>query len=202
MRFKGTLAVAGVLTVGGAGAALASHVTQVDPATVPTGFLAAHNKVEGIRVSSIARAVDDGRADVFIQHARLAPNEATGWHTHPGPVLVEVVRGSVVLETKIGDLEVGIREGTAAWLDVSSRHGRVHNALETTDSPELVIAYYEGKLAEAGWKRDIRPTITQYDLYFTIANCCYFGGVTVDAIPAGQGVTTVNITDSWSMGCG
>ena len=98
MRFKGTLAVAGVLTVGGAGAALASHVTQVDPATVPTGFLAAHNKVEGIRVSSIARAVDDGRADVFIQHARLAPNEATGWHTHPGPVLVEVVRGSVTYE--------------------------------------------------------------------------------------------------------
>ena len=32
--------------------------------------------------------------------------------------LGEVVRGSVVLETAIGDLEVGIREGTAAWLDV------------------------------------------------------------------------------------
>ena len=98
MRFKRALAAAGVLAVGGAGVALASHVTQVDPATVPTGFLAAHNKVDGIRVSSIARAVDDGRADVFIQHARLAPNEATIWHTHPGPVLVEVVRGSVTYE--------------------------------------------------------------------------------------------------------
>ena len=32
--------------------------------------------------------------------------------------LGEVVRGSVVLETRLGDLEVGIREGTAAWLDV------------------------------------------------------------------------------------
>jgi quercetin dioxygenase-like cupin family protein len=98
MRFKRVLAVAAVLTVGGAGAALASHVMQVDPATVPTGFLAAHNKVDGIRVSSIARAVDDGRADVFIQHARLAANEATSWHTHPGPVLVEVVRGSITYE--------------------------------------------------------------------------------------------------------
>ena len=38
--------------------------------------------------------------------------------------LGEVVRGSVVLETKIGDLEVGVHEGTAAWLDVSARSGR------------------------------------------------------------------------------
>ena len=98
MRLKRALAVAGVLSVGGAGAALAAHVTQVDPATVPTGFLAAHNKVEGVRISSLARAVDQGRADVFVQHARLAADEATGWHTHPGPVFVEVVRGSVIFE--------------------------------------------------------------------------------------------------------
>jgi DUF4097 and DUF4098 domain-containing protein YvlB len=50
--------------------------------------------------------------------------------------LGEVVRGSVVLETKMGDLEVGIREGTAAWLDVSSRFGHVRNALEAADAPE------------------------------------------------------------------
>jgi hypothetical protein len=48
----------------------------------------------------------------------------------------EVVRGSVVIETKIGDLEVGIHEGTAAWLDVNSQFGRVHNALEAADAPE------------------------------------------------------------------
>ena len=33
--------------------------------------------------------------------------------------LSEIVRGSVALETGLGDLEVGIREGTAAWLDVA-----------------------------------------------------------------------------------
>ena len=48
--------------------------------------------------------------------------------------LSEVVRGSVALETQIGDLEVGIREGTAAWLDVNARAGKVHNALTTADS--------------------------------------------------------------------
>jgi DUF4097 and DUF4098 domain-containing protein YvlB len=50
--------------------------------------------------------------------------------------LGEAVRRSVVLETKLGDVEVGIREGTAAWLDVRSAAGRVHNALEAAEAPE------------------------------------------------------------------
>ena len=49
--------------------------------------------------------------------------------------LSEVVRGSVALETQLGDLEVGIRDGTAAWLDVSARAGKVHNALDAADAP-------------------------------------------------------------------
>ncbi|MEH1030956.1 DUF4097 family beta strand repeat-containing protein [Micromonospora profundi] len=49
--------------------------------------------------------------------------------------LGEVARGSVELQTSYGAIEVGVRRGTAAWLDVGSRHGRVHNALSTTDSP-------------------------------------------------------------------
>jgi DUF4097 and DUF4098 domain-containing protein YvlB len=57
--------------------------------------------------------------------------------------LGDVVRGSVVLETAIGDLEVGVREGTAAWLDVSSTAGKVHNALETAGAPEPSSATVE-----------------------------------------------------------
>jgi DUF4097 and DUF4098 domain-containing protein YvlB len=47
----------------------------------------------------------------------------------------EVVRGSVVLETTAGDLEVGIRAGSAAWLDVHTAVGQVHNALEAAEAP-------------------------------------------------------------------
>lgn len=47
----------------------------------------------------------------------------------------EVVRGSILLETAYGKLEVGIREGTAAWLDVSSQYGRVRNSLQAHDGP-------------------------------------------------------------------
>ncbi len=48
----------------------------------------------------------------------------------------EVTHGSVVLETKVGDVEVGIRPGTAAWLDVHSRAGKVRNTLDHVDEPD------------------------------------------------------------------
>jgi hypothetical protein len=50
--------------------------------------------------------------------------------------LGEAVRSAVVLESKLGDLEIGIPEGTAAWLDVRAIAGRVHNTLEATEAPE------------------------------------------------------------------
>lgn len=47
----------------------------------------------------------------------------------------EVVRDSVDLETGHGELEVGISEGTAAWLDVGSKHGSVRSSLEAAEDP-------------------------------------------------------------------
>ena len=47
----------------------------------------------------------------------------------------EVVRGAVVLETSFGELEVGVRNGTAAWLDLQSGYGTVRSLLDATDEP-------------------------------------------------------------------
>ncbi|GAA3643087.1 DUF4097 family beta strand repeat-containing protein [Nonomuraea antimicrobica] len=47
----------------------------------------------------------------------------------------EVVSGSVVMETTGGGLDLGIREGTAAWLDVSSQYGTVTVSLDAGDAP-------------------------------------------------------------------
>jgi DUF4097 and DUF4098 domain-containing protein YvlB len=64
-------------------------------------------------------------------------NTSVGAKSANGDVrLGEVVRGSVVLETKMGDLEVGVREGTATWLDAKSRFGHLHNSLDAADAPE------------------------------------------------------------------
>lgn len=48
----------------------------------------------------------------------------------------EVVRGTVAVKTAYGRLEIGIREGTAALLDVSSSFGRVENSLLASDGPQ------------------------------------------------------------------
>ncbi|RFU88723.1 hypothetical protein DY218_00140 [Streptomyces triticagri] len=50
--------------------------------------------------------------------------------------VAEVARGTVHLETSYGAIEVGIRAGTATWLDVSSERGQVRNTLDVSDGPE------------------------------------------------------------------
>ena len=48
----------------------------------------------------------------------------------------EIVRGSVVMETALGELEIGVRQGTAALLDLRTQFGAVHNALDAAEGPE------------------------------------------------------------------
>lgn len=48
----------------------------------------------------------------------------------------EVIRGSVVLQTAAGDLDIGIAEGTAAWLEVDTSFGHVRNELENAAGPQ------------------------------------------------------------------
>lgn len=50
--------------------------------------------------------------------------------------LGEVVRGSVVLATAAGNLDIGIAEGTAAWLEVNTGFGQVRNLLDNATRPE------------------------------------------------------------------
>lgn len=46
----------------------------------------------------------------------------------------QVVRDSIALNTASGDLEVGVVDGTTAWLDLDTGYGRVHNALADAGS--------------------------------------------------------------------
>ena len=73
----------------------------------------------------------NGSLAVDVAHAGVVAKSVKG-----DVRLGEVARGTVVLETRLGDVEVGIREGTAAWLDVRAAAGRVHNALDAAEPPE------------------------------------------------------------------
>ena len=48
----------------------------------------------------------------------------------------EVVRGTVSATSKNGGVEVGIREGSAAWLELETGVGRVYNELASSDAPD------------------------------------------------------------------
>lgn len=47
-----------------------------------------------------------------------------------------VVRGSVALNSGYGGLEIGVGEGAAAWLDLTTGFGRVVNSLDAGEAPE------------------------------------------------------------------
>jgi hypothetical protein len=129
-----------ILAVGaacGAGAALAAH-PQVDPNTVPVGFLTAHSTVNNIPASAIARALKSGKADVFIEHARLAPNQAGDFHTHPGPSFITVQRGSLRYEEATGGRCLRKNFGQSrGFVDGPSRHP--HRAVAGASG----VDYYE-----------------------------------------------------------
>jgi DUF4097 and DUF4098 domain-containing protein YvlB len=77
--------------------------------------------------------VRSANGDITVAHA----TDGVDAKTANGSVHAQdVVRGTVVLETAMGNLEIGIREGSAAWLDVKTRFGHVHNTMDAADSPE------------------------------------------------------------------
>ena len=64
--------------------------------------------------------------------------------TANGDVRIEhFATGTAVLETQVGDVDVGVPPGTAAWLDVNSRAGAVRNDLDETDTPDQTTATAE-----------------------------------------------------------
>ncbi|MFD4029865.1 DUF4097 domain-containing protein [Streptomyces sp. NPDC058637] len=77
--------------------------------------------------------VSGANGDVEI---RRAEDSVTATTAHGALRVYEVARGTVQLETNYGAIELGVREGTAAWLDVSSGSGQVRNTLTASEGPE------------------------------------------------------------------
>ncbi|MFD9379875.1 DUF4097 domain-containing protein [Streptomyces sp. NPDC059999] len=67
---------------------------------------------------------------------RRAEGSVTAKTAHGTLRVGEVARGTAQLETSYGAIEVGVREGTAAWLDVNSGSGQVRNTLTASQAPE------------------------------------------------------------------
>ncbi|MBB1259062.1 DUF4097 family beta strand repeat-containing protein [Streptomyces alkaliterrae] len=76
--------------------------------------------------------VSGANGDIEIRRAEASVVATTA---HGTLRVNDVARGDVQLETSYGSIEVGVRRGTAAWLDASSGSGQVRNALTASESP-------------------------------------------------------------------
>jgi DUF4097 and DUF4098 domain-containing protein YvlB len=118
-----------------------------------TGPAEVHCGSGDIRIGAV-----DGTADVSSSNGRVRVGVVTGTATVKGANgsvsvdralsgitaasangevrIGEVTRGTVSATSKNGSVEVGIRAGSAAFLDLSTGVGRVYNELDSADAPQ------------------------------------------------------------------
>ena len=84
----------------------------------------------------VANAPDAG--EVVVQEITIAPNGTTGWHSHPGPVVVVVKSGALTFV----DAEMGACTQTtypAGTAFVDPGQGHAHMAYNTSSTANLVL---------------------------------------------------------------
>jgi Putative adhesin len=75
--------------------------------------------------------------------------------------LGEVAGGAVHAQTAFGRIEVGVRDGVAAWLDLHTAFGKVHNDLDAADRPAQGEATVEVKAHTAYGNVTVRRAVIQ-----------------------------------------
>jgi hypothetical protein len=73
----------------------------------------------------------NGTISVDLAHGSVEAKTANG-HVRVG----EVERGAVIARSAFGSVEVGVREGVAAWLDLDTKFGSVQNDLDSVEAPD------------------------------------------------------------------
>ena len=126
---------AGDITVGRAGGrcdiATASGAVRLGTVDGPAVVKNSNGDTEIGDVSGDLRvAAANGKVSVDRAQSTVAVKTANG-----DIRLGEVVRGAVVASTAYGRIDVGVRNGVAAWLDLNTAFGKVTSDLDATDRP-------------------------------------------------------------------
>jgi hypothetical protein len=140
MRARRVVVGAIVALFAGTGVVAATHVVQLDPATVPAGFLVTHNEIRNFNEHALHRWVNQDEGDISIQHFQVGPNVALPWHSHPGPVLVTVVAGALTYQ----DAPKGVcrnRTFEAGEGFTDRGFGYVHRAIAGPEGADFYAVY-------------------------------------------------------------
>jgi len=135
-------------------AALCTGLAGAVLATPATGILSATVWARGrfLDPVDIKVKVDDGRQEVIhvpdaretvVQQIVIGPGGQTGWHSHPGPVVVLIKSGTLTLYS--GEHGCEARAYSAGQAFVDSGQGHVHLAANrsATENVELWATYFD-----------------------------------------------------------
>jgi DUF4097 and DUF4098 domain-containing protein YvlB len=95
--------------------------------------------------------VKSANGDIVVDRAHTDVNGRTA---NGNIVIGELIGGTVTLATASGVIDLGIADGTSAWVDAATQHGRVHNALAPTGGPD-----------DSGEKVEIRARTSLGDIH-------------------------------------
>ena len=96
-------------------------------------------------------------ADTVVQEIAIAPGGHTGWHSHPGPVVVLIKSGTMSFYDA-DDPTCSVRSYTAGQAFVDSGQGHVHIARNesATENLELWAVYFDVPVGGA-FRNDVTP---------------------------------------------
>lgn len=93
-----------------------------------------------VRNGTIRFGVVTGPANLKVANGALSVDRAlsdiTATSSNGEVRIGEVVRGKVSATTRNGRVDVGVRDGSAAWLELNTTLGRVYNELAASDAPD------------------------------------------------------------------
>jgi quercetin dioxygenase-like cupin family protein len=137
---------AALLTVGAIGFGTLPLAAQEPPLPITTEFLSPRSvfpddidmkiKINRGGGTEVVKVVDPSRT-VTTRHT-IQPGARFPWHSHAGPVLVNVVAGTLVyVETDCGE-----RAYPAGTAFVDAGHGHVHSAYNPTGGETVIVATF------------------------------------------------------------
>jgi len=128
--------------------------TNIDPASIPApGTLAGVISLYVQSVDSFTRAINQSHGtNAVLQHLRFTPGQSTGWHKHPGPNIVMIVKGSFTLiDEHCIETQYGAGQGFATGLDV-------HEAIAGPDGADFYSLYFLPSSADV-LRVDVPPPV-------------------------------------------
>jgi quercetin dioxygenase-like cupin family protein len=147
-----TAVVVALLMVGGAVATSGSGVSA--SLLARAAFIDNVDLKVTVQTEGATKVAKVRSGDVLMQHILIGPGGNTGWHTHPGPVIVLIAAGTLTLYDG-DDVTCTGHPYTAgqSFVDIGSGHVHLGRNLSATDTVELYVTYL-GVPAGAGPRID------------------------------------------------